>query len=279
MVIINGQAFGDKFFPNGEIVYEDVELHSQNTIQLYYDSDIDIMRVLMGVEYIRDEMPNSTISLYIMYLPYSAMDRKINNQVFSLKLIASIINKLRLDEVYLFDPHNVEVTLDLINKAKLMDINEIVQKAIASFNPDIIYFPDKGAKAKYPSLIDTNGLPVIYGNKVRDLNNKGKIVAYETITNGVDISGKRVLIIDDICRKGGTFVWAAQELTKLGVKDIGLYVSHCETGIFEGKVLSADSPISKVYTTITELGILEFINNSVYYEQAKKIEILRFKHT
>lgn len=283
MVEINGVPFGAEKFGNGEAIYKDVKLHRENEISMKFTSNADITDLIMAVEYIRDETVNdkdtdkskdSIIDLIMPYVPYSGMDRKINDQVFSLHIFANIINKLGFRKVKVLDPHSAETNKQIKNLEE-MDLNYYVSQAIQDFHPDILYFPDKGAREKYPSKINTMGLPVIYGNKVRDLKDKGKIISYETITNGIGLEGKRVLIIDDICRLGGTFVWAAEELKKLNVKEIALYVSHCETGIFQGKLLNIESPVTKVYVNDSEPAFIELMDNPNNIDKAKKLIILR----
>lgn len=275
MLKINGQYFGNRYFGNNEAIYTDVDLADDvNVIELKFIDTRDIANLIMAIEYIRDEKKDSKIELEIPYLPYSGMDRKINNQVFSLKLFAQTLNKLNLATVRVLDVHNKEVADELIKNIEYININYFIGKVIDDFKPDVLYYPDKGAMKKYPSVVNSRGLPVIHGNKVRDLNNKGKIIFYETITDGVEIKNKRVLIIDDICRKGGTFTWAASELMKLGAKEVALYISHCETGIFDGSVLTADSSISKVYTNDSEPGFIDLMSNEDNAEKAKKLIVL-----
>ena len=40
------------------------------------------------------------------------------------------------------------------------------------------------------------------------------------------IDGSRVLIVDDLCSRGGTFYHSAKKLKELGAKEIYLYISH-----------------------------------------------------
>ena len=61
------------------------------------------------------------------------------------------------------------------------------------------------------------------------------------------IKDKDILIIDDICSKGGTFKYSAIELKKLGAKNIYLYISHCENVIDIDALKEAG--ITKVFTT------------------------------
>ena len=62
------------------------------------------------------------------------------------------------------------------------------------------------------------------------------------------VAGRNVLIIDDICSKGGTFAHTAAALKEAGAKNIYLFVSHCENTIHNGSVLK-DGLISHVFTT------------------------------
>jgi ribose-phosphate pyrophosphokinase len=103
----------------------------------------------------------------------------------------------------------------------------------------MVMFPDAGAEKKY-------GMPstAIVGKKTRD--EPGRISSYELV-NFVD-GTENVLIRDDICSYGGTFVTAAKALRERGVKNIKLLVSHCEDNILKGEVFDY---IDEVITTDT----------------------------
>lgn len=252
MIKVNNQAFGNEAFYNGEAIYKKVNLEDEvNTIEMVFQSNKDLGDMQIAATYIKTEKPKAKLELIMRYIPYSRMDREINEQLFSLDIFAKVINSMEFDKVYALDPHS-GVSAGLIKNLELIDINTYVNKAIEEFKPDMLFFPDKGAMAKYPSIIDVcNGeesIPYFYGNKVRDLNDKGRIIKYDIVTDGKDVRGKRVLIIDDICCRGGTFVWAAKEMVKLGVAHIGLYVSHCENSIFEGDIFKTEY-IEQVYTS------------------------------
>ena len=75
----------------------------------------------------------------------------------------------------------------------------------------------------------------------------GKIERLE-LTDSWKVIGQNVLIVDDICSRGGTFTHTAKALKEAGVKEIFLYVSHCENTILQGDVLT-DGMISRVFTT------------------------------
>ena len=117
-----------------------------------------------------------------------------------------------------------------------------------------IYFPDEGACQRYADLdcIKESGLPVIFGIKKRDFAT-GKILGLDVVSD-IDLKGKKVLIVDDICSAGGTFKFSAMKLKELGASDVALYVSHCEDNIQNGDLLKTDL-VSKIYTTDSILHI------------------------
>ena len=89
--------------------------------------------------------------------------------------------------------------------------------------------------------------PYVFGMKKRDWAT-GQINGLDVAGATELIDGSRVLIVDDICSRGGTFYHSAKKLKELGAKEVYLYVSHCENTILEGEVLSSGL-IEKVYTT------------------------------
>ena len=72
-----------------------------------------------------------------------------------------------------------------------------------------------------------------------------------------------VLIIDDICSRGGTFLHSAKKLKECGAWDIYLYVTHCENTILDGELINSGL-IKKIFTT-----------DSIYTSENENIEIIR----
>ena len=71
--------------------------------------------------------------------------------------------------------------------------------------------------------------------------------------------------MDDICSRGGTFLYSAKALKALGAGDIYLYISHCENTILEGEVLTGEY-ITGVFTT-----------NSIFTKEHERIEVLEYE--
>lgn len=161
------------------------------------------------------------IHLSIPYLPYARQDKHIdNNNCFALHTFAQIINNLNFNSIECLDPHS-DIASTLI-----YNLNEkyvICKKFIEEHKIDLILFPDLNAAKKYSKMYSFK--PFIHAEKVRD-QSSGHINSYEIIG---DCNGNNVLIIDDICDGGGTFILAAESLYKKGANEVSLFVTH---GIF-----------------------------------------------
>lgn len=258
MLSINGVEFGNEKFKNGESIFKDVKISEDDydIIRMRYKDGDDIARLLFAHRYIKEKKPDGKIILEMLYVPYSRMDRQINDQVFSLRLMAQILASLKDTQVIVMDPHS-NVMKDEFEKAGVnfrIDEDALKRNIYVSYYmtmPDVICMPDKGAHAKYePICREALGkeLTFVYGEKVRNLENKGHIESYKIITDGVDLKDKKVLIIDDICSFGGTAVKASEALNALGAAEISLYITHSEENIFKGDVFKA-SYIDRVITT------------------------------
>jgi ribose-phosphate pyrophosphokinase len=123
----------------------------------------------------------------------------------------------------------------------------------------IYCYPDEGAMKKYSEQIDGE---YVFGIKHRDWRT-GKIESLQ-LNNTDAVNGKDVLIIDDICSRGGTFILTAQALKDAGAANVILYVTHCENTILEGEIPNSDL-ISRVFTT-----------GSIYRGNHEKITVMDF---
>lgn len=261
MIRINGLRFNDEEFHNGEVIFEKVDAlnNDLNVIEMNFKDNRDITAILFARQWLRDKCPDAKCNLVMKYCPYERMDREINAQLFSMKYFAEILAKFDFNLVSILDPHS-EVCVSLLKEqglnVQIMDLETYVNKVIEEFKPDYIFYPDKGAAKKYPSILRNITIPYFYGAKTRDLANKGRIKDYELLDAPV-LKGKKVLIIDDICCLGGTAYNAALLMKDQGATEVAFYISHCENGVFAGKLLKADESgkyvVDKIFTADTML--------------------------
>ena len=256
-VLLNGKLIGNRCYPNNERIFDikDTGIGKFNIITLNYETDIDIAILSIISRFLRDEHPQSFNRLIMRYIPYERMDRKITGYIFSLKYFCQMINELHFDEVYVMNAHS-SVSTALLDRVIEMDISQNIYDIVIPESTDCIFYPDNGAKKRYSELFTANkgsyinqklsALPYFFGDKKRDLDT-GHILYYNLV-DAPDLTDKNVLIVDDLCSMGFTFLMAAKSLKEAGAKTVSLYVSHCENSIFKGELLTTDW-VDKIYTT------------------------------
>lgn len=252
MILVNGYTFGAEKFNSGEVSYKPVNIESGgNVIELFFEDNKDITDLMFLVEYIRDVAGfEKKLTLKMLYVPYGRMDRPISGYLFALKYFKNIINKMAFSEVITLDNHS-EQTEEYLMRMVEEDLNPYIKKVLDRCKPDYICFPDKGAYRKYPKKIGATieGIQYFYGEKERVLDDSRKIYSYKLNTPDLPMTGKNVLIIDDICCTGGTAMIAAQEMMDKGAREINLWVSHCESNVIKYDIVREGSPIKKIYTS------------------------------
>ena len=242
MLTMNGKKIGKKF--GGE------------------DDPNDMTLELFAVYALTRHLQNlgHTVNLYMPYIPNARMDRpdKEGKRVFTLKYFAEIINSLNFGKVIVLDPHST-VSTALINNLEVLDPKKYLDIVLDEIDTSnlLMYYPDEGSMKRYSKLIQR---PHAFGVKVRDFMTS-KIECY--CIEGEEVEGKDILIVDDICSKGGTFCYAAKQLKDCGAKHIYLYITHCENHILNGDVLKGDL-IEKVFTT-----------NSICTAKHERLEVIK----
>lgn len=265
MIKLNGVVIEQGRFPDGTLALKEIDkntLEVINCVTWLYDGDNEMFTIMSLVDVIKRNYDCRLLYLYMPYLPNARMDRiKSINENFALKVFTNWLNTLGFDKVVVDNVHS-NVSNALINNITDYlpenDINIILTK----YNFDVVFFPDEGACKRYKDMefIKELNLPIAFGIKNRDWKT-GEILGLTVM--GADVSGKNVLIIDDICSKGFTFYYAGQQLIEHGAKDVRLYITHCEDNIKNGEILKTDV-ISKVYTT-----------DSICHIEDEKIEFVR----
>lgn len=172
--------------------------------------------------------------LHLPYLPHGRADRVFEKgNPAPLNLFLTTIEPY-FDEIFLTDPHsdfyrNFEEWVDFTVKAQHQCFIEVVGNKIKS--GDVLIAPDKGSLNKIYKLqqaLDyrTVATFVVEAGKRRDIET-GRVI--ETTLPDMDLKGKSVWIVDDICDGAGSFIPLAKKLKEVGAREVNLYVTH---GIF-----------------------------------------------
>lgn len=220
-----------------------------------YENDAELFTLIC----LRRHYNQAEATLWMDYCPHARMDRvKDARDVFTLKYFTEVINGLNFKQVNILDPHSPVCTA-LINNVRVLSPENYIQDTIAECKPNILFYPDEGAMKRYSGMVERE---YAFGIKRRDWAT-GKIEGLDVAGCTDKIEGSRILIIDDICSRGGTFYHSAKKLKELGAKEIYLYITHCENTILEGELLTSGL-IEKVYTT-----------NSIFTKEHEKIEVFK----
>lgn len=270
MIKVNGDIVGNNHFPDNTLALRQHKSSSSYRITWNYENDSELFSIICLAKHLKD----ATCILEMPYCPHARMDRVENSEdVFTLKYFCEVINSLNFAQVIITDPHS-NVCIALLNNVKVINATEFIQEALSNivvketgeigheyrmecYKNLVMFYPDEGAMKRYSKMSE---LPYSFGIKNRDWKT-GKILGLD-IMNKELVKDKNVLIVDDICSRGGTFTHSAKTLKEAGVKNIYLYITHCENTIEKGSILT-DGLVNHIYTT-----------NSIYTGSNEKITIL-----
>ena len=185
-------------------------------------------------------------------------DRRFaDNQSSGLKLVCKFLNSMKAN-FKVFHPHNPEVVEALLDRVEIIDNSEFIKEVFKklrgeTFSKDTILFSsDAGGFKPLIKLADKlNWRGEVYGaSKSRKYeDNKTKLIQ---VIDRQDFQGKDILIIDDICVYGGTFVGLAKMLRDRNCGKLYLAVSH----------ITVENPNPELFSLFDEI----FTTNSKFEE-------------
>ena len=213
-------------------------------VEWLYENDAELFALICVKKHLDRHFTNPHVVLIMPYIPHARMDRvKSDEDVFTLKYFCEVINSLKFDVVWVRDAHS-NVSLALLDNVIDEGVVHYVREAINQSGAEALFFPDEGAMKRYADLF--KDMPYAFGMKKRDWKT-GQIQGLDLV-NPENIVDKKVLIVDDICSRGGTFYHSAKALHKAGAAEVNLYITHCESTIHDGDLREKDL-INQIYTT------------------------------
>ena len=213
-------------------------------VEWLYEGDSELFTLICVKRHIDRHFGNTDVVLDMPYIPHARMDRvKSDEDVFTLKYFCEIINSLNFKIVWVRDAHS-NVSLALLDRVIDTGVKSYVIKATSQSQANILFFPDEGAMKRYSEQLP---MKYAFGMKKRDWAT-GQIQGLDII-NAEAVRDKNVLIVDDICSRGGTFYHSAKALKAAGAKSVSLYVTHLEETVTLGDLASSDGLVDHIYTT------------------------------
>ena len=210
----------------------------------------DFMLLAQLVEAVRHQTDVLVSHLDLPWLPWARQDRHmVSGDSFALKVFASQLNTLKFDKVNVLDPHSDAAAAAIDNFVAIPQEVCLMQSASLSRlfqqNALMLVAPDAGSLKKIDAVARVAGVEqYAILSKKRDVAS-GSLTGFTLLAG--DVRGRDLLIVDDLCDAGGTFIGSAQVLRDAGARSVSLYVTH---GIFSKGVehLFANG-IDAIYTT------------------------------
>lgn len=229
-------------FPGGErgmsLDTEKLKAVGTPEVHCHFRGSDDIVDLIMVTNAIRQELGSAeAIFLSIPYFPFARQDRVSNpGEPNALQAFVAVVNSLNFTVVSFLDPHS-DVLEGLLTPGTALPIRQweiwtedtlcIPDSGSGSIKRALIS-PDAGAAKKTHKVASALGVDVIQAHKLRDTKT-GAISG--TWINEHDLTHyQRLIVVDDICDGGRTFIELAEVIRRLGYKgQLDLAVTH---GIF-----------------------------------------------
>lgn len=166
----------------------------------------------------------------IPYFGYARQDKRFNpGEAISAKVMAQHI-QLNSSKVITVDIHTPAI-LQWFDRAEAEEVSAVtsIGKYFAGWGIDTVLAPDKGAAIRAERVASIIGAEWDHLVKTRISGEEVKVAPKK-----LDVSGKKVLIVDDIISTGGTIMAATSQLKQNGAREV---IAACTHGLFVGGAL------------------------------------------
>ncbi len=211
------------FFPGGEphVEISGLGIADGNVrIDARIGTAAEFMLLLAVTDAFR-RMDPGEIHLFLPYVPGARQDREEPGFAFTAEIYADLINRQEYDSVTVVDPHS-DVAPSLLKNVKVLDIKPLIDEYLKEVNASAILCPDAGAKHRCRLQGEYSLLPVIYCEKKRNPRT-GKLSGF----TAEEFSSKyknNLVIVDDICDGGGTFLGLANHIRENVIQGLNIHL-------------------------------------------------------
>ena len=174
----------------------------------------------------------SRITAVIPYFGYARQDRRTKARTpITAKLVANMMVEAGIERVLTMDLHATQIQgffdipVDNLYAAPIFAL-DIEHHFKGQMDDLMIVSPDVGGVARARELAKRIGAPLSIVDKRRE---KAGEVAEMTVIG--DVTGKKCIIVDDLCDTAGTLCKAAEVLLEGGAAEVHAYITH---GVLSG---------------------------------------------
>lgn len=210
----------------------------------------DFMLLAQLVDAVRHQTDVLVSHLELPWLPWARQDRHmVAGDSFALRIFATQLNTLKFDKVKVLDPHSDAAAAAIDNFVAIPQERCLLQSTTLCHRFQqkalMLVAPDAGALKKIDAVARATGVSeYAILSKKRDVAS-GNLTGFALVAG--DVRGRDLLIVDDLCDAGGTFIGSAQVLRDAGARSVSLYVTH---GIFsKGVEHLLNNGVDAIYTT------------------------------
>ena len=191
----------------------------------------NLMELLIMADALRRSSA-SRITAVIPYFGYARQDRRSKARTpISAKLVANLLVEAGVERILTLDLHATQIQgffdipVDNLYAAPVFAL-DIIHQFSDKLNDVMVVSPDVGGVARARELAKRINAPLSIVDKRRE---KAGEVAEMTIIG--DVTGKKCIIVDDICDTAGTLCKAAEVLIDNGAAEVHSYITH---GVLSG---------------------------------------------
>ncbi|MEV8466024.1 ribose-phosphate pyrophosphokinase [Fluviibacterium sp. DFM31] len=213
-------------------VYENVRGEDMFIIQPTSNPANDNLMELMIMADALKRSSAGRITAVIPYFGYARQDRRTKARTpISAKLVANLLEEAGIERVLTMDLHAAQiqgffdVPVDNLYASPVFAL-DIKHQFEGGLDDVMIVSPDVGGVARARELAQRIGCPLSIVDKRRE---KPGEVAEMTVIG--DVSGKKCIIVDDLCDTAGTLCKAAGVLMDAGATEVHSYITH---GVLSG---------------------------------------------
>jgi ribose-phosphate pyrophosphokinase len=213
-------------------VYENVRGEDMFIIQSTSNPANDNLMELLIISDALRRSSAARITAVVPYFGYARQDRRTKARTpISAKLVANMMVEAGIERVLTMDLHAAQIQgffdipVDNLYASPIFAL-DIMNQFKESLGEVMIVSPDVGGVARARELAKRINAPLAIVDKRRE--KPGEVAEMTVIGN---VSGKKCIIVDDICDTAGTLCKAAEVLMEHGATEVHSYITH---GVLSG---------------------------------------------
>lgn len=210
--------------------YPENKIQDANIVFLASFHNNDVTLAQLNVLVVLLESFVAELTVVLPFFPMGTMERvDKEGQVATANTIGRLLSNLpfcgRPSRVMIYDIHALTTRFYIQNSsiAVLQTAMPLLHRELkTNFPVDAVAFPDEGAFKRFHLLFED--FDTVVCGKVRDGNSR-RVTIQEGAENA---KGKRVIIVDDLVRSGGTLYECGKALREIGASSVSAFCTHAD---------------------------------------------------